>query len=429
MNRSPVDDGTCCNEARHKGHSVLSDRAGQGNLPMVRDQAHTITKYLKDYGVIGIAQARRRLDQRIKHPLQIEGRPADDLQDVGGGRLLFQSLCQLARPRLHLLEQPRVLDSDDGLVCKDRHQLDLSRREGRNPRAIQREQAHRPAIAHERYAQHAARARDAREVTVGVRGVFHRIRDVHRPAFRDRAADKRAAAHHLANSAQRLHHLGRYTIPRPARKRVVVPYVDGHHLSMAKARGGGHERVEYGLKVEFRPADGAQYLRRRRLLFERVLQLPRPRLLRFKQACVLDGDDGLISEGLDKCNLLIAEGASGPPIEREKPNNLSTADQGNPDCGPETGGFGEILTREFWVGQHIRKMHDASLKECASWDRTSGESRGIGCEKRMLIWSQAKARHNRVPIALALANLTKIGLAKCHRRVDKRVEDSLEIKL
>src|SRR5215831_13802945 len=86
VNRSPVDDGTRANGPTHKGYRELSDRAARGNLPMVRDEAQTIPKYLKHYGVIRIAQSRRGLDQRIKYPLQIEGRPADDLQNVGGGR-------------------------------------------------------------------------------------------------------------------------------------------------------------------------------------------------------------------------------------------------------------------------------------------------------------------------------------------------------
>ena len=47
-------------------------------------------------------------DQRLQHRLQIEGRAADDLEHVGGGGLLLQRFAQL-------VEQPRVLDGDDGL--------------------------------------------------------------------------------------------------------------------------------------------------------------------------------------------------------------------------------------------------------------------------------------------------------------------------
>ena len=97
------DDGTRCNEPTRKGVK-LSDRGGRRKPPMVCDEAETIAKHLNDRRVIRIAQARRRLDQRIKYPLQIEGRLADDLQNVGGGRLLLQGFRQFARPRLLSLE-------------------------------------------------------------------------------------------------------------------------------------------------------------------------------------------------------------------------------------------------------------------------------------------------------------------------------------
>ena len=61
---------------------------------------------------------RCRLGQRIEHRLQIEGRAADDLEHVGGGGLLLQRFAQL-------VEQPRVLDGDDGLVGEVLDQLDL----------------------------------------------------------------------------------------------------------------------------------------------------------------------------------------------------------------------------------------------------------------------------------------------------------------
>ena len=41
--------------------------------------------------MVGLAQPRRRLDERIEHRLQIEGRATDDLEHVGGGGLLLQA--------------------------------------------------------------------------------------------------------------------------------------------------------------------------------------------------------------------------------------------------------------------------------------------------------------------------------------------------
>jgi hypothetical protein len=67
---------------------------------------------------IGLAQPRRRLHERNKHRLQIEGRAADDLEHVGGGGLLLQRLSQLVK-------QAGILDSDDGLLGEIGDQLNL----------------------------------------------------------------------------------------------------------------------------------------------------------------------------------------------------------------------------------------------------------------------------------------------------------------
>jgi hypothetical protein len=39
---------------------------------------------------VGVAQACRRFDQRLQHRFEVEGRPADDLEHVGGGGLLLK---------------------------------------------------------------------------------------------------------------------------------------------------------------------------------------------------------------------------------------------------------------------------------------------------------------------------------------------------
>jgi hypothetical protein len=50
---------------------------------------------------------RRGLRQRIEYRLKVKGRMADDFEHVGGGGLLLQRFAQF-------IEQPRVLDGDDG---------------------------------------------------------------------------------------------------------------------------------------------------------------------------------------------------------------------------------------------------------------------------------------------------------------------------
>jgi hypothetical protein len=68
--------------------------------------------------LIGLAQVRRRFHKRIEHGLQVEGRAADDLEHVGGCSLLLQRLTQL-------IEQPHILDRDDGLASEVCQKSDL----------------------------------------------------------------------------------------------------------------------------------------------------------------------------------------------------------------------------------------------------------------------------------------------------------------
>jgi hypothetical protein len=83
-----------------------------------------------DVAVLGTAQPDRTLDQGLQDRLDVEGGAANQLQDVAGGRLLFQSLVQVPVSRLELREQPHVLDRDGRLVGEGRDQLDVLVREG-----------------------------------------------------------------------------------------------------------------------------------------------------------------------------------------------------------------------------------------------------------------------------------------------------------
>src|SRR5262249_24598625 len=123
------------NEPSHKGKGELSDCAGRGNLPMMRDKAKIIAKDLPDGRVMRIAQARCRLDQRIEYFLHVERRPADDLQNIGGSGLLFQGLAEL-------VEQAGVLNSDNGLAGKALNQFDLLVRKGADLLAIDADRTH-----------------------------------------------------------------------------------------------------------------------------------------------------------------------------------------------------------------------------------------------------------------------------------------------
>src|SRR5688572_24114467 len=70
-----------------------------------------ITLATSNQGDVRLAQASRRFDEGVQHSLQVERRAADDLENVGGGRLLLERLAQLLRARLLGFEQAGILDS------------------------------------------------------------------------------------------------------------------------------------------------------------------------------------------------------------------------------------------------------------------------------------------------------------------------------
>src|SRR5262249_40375628 len=91
----------------------------------------------EQYSERGLADARRFLQDGLEHRLQLPRRAGDDAQHLRGGSLLLQRLGQIVGALPQLIEQPRVLDRDDGLVGERGEQLDLILSEGLDLRTRQ----------------------------------------------------------------------------------------------------------------------------------------------------------------------------------------------------------------------------------------------------------------------------------------------------
>ena len=125
---------------RHVRERVLEDfsdrvvlRRGQIRA---RGQAHDLVREAGRARHSGLTEPRGRLDDRLEHRLEVGRRRRDDPQDFGGRGLLLQRLGDLAVTLLKLgvtllqrLEQPGVLDGDDGLVRERLQECDLTLRE------------------------------------------------------------------------------------------------------------------------------------------------------------------------------------------------------------------------------------------------------------------------------------------------------------
>src|SRR5262245_27907087 len=96
---------------------------GLGNVIVACGQTIDLAFWLPNVCIFRFAQPSSRLHEGVQHHLQVKRRTADDLEDIGGGGLLLKRFTQL-------IEQPCVLDGDDGLSCEVLEQIDLLLGEG-----------------------------------------------------------------------------------------------------------------------------------------------------------------------------------------------------------------------------------------------------------------------------------------------------------
>src|SRR6516165_9242013 len=80
--------------------------------------------------------SRTALSATLSNRLQLECRPADHFEHVGGGGLLLQGFAQL-------IEQPHVLNRNHCLIGESGKQLDVPVREGPHPVPVRRHHADR----------------------------------------------------------------------------------------------------------------------------------------------------------------------------------------------------------------------------------------------------------------------------------------------
>src|SRR5262245_52235984 len=73
---------------------------------------------------LGTTKPSRVREHGLEHRLQLARRAANDTEDLGCRSLLLERLGELARARLHLVEQPHVLNRNHRLVGEGGHQLD-----------------------------------------------------------------------------------------------------------------------------------------------------------------------------------------------------------------------------------------------------------------------------------------------------------------
>ena len=142
----------------------------------------------------------------------------------------------------------------------------------------------------------------------------------------------------------------------------LVVLVDGPARGAAELHGPGHDGREHGRELE-RRADRLADLAQRRELADRARQRRRPLLQLLEQPGVLDGDHGLVGEGLQQLDLAVGER---PGLDR---GSTVIAPMGSPS---RSSGTDEHASEARRSARHSRARYSGSsshVRDVDDWPR------------------------------------------------------------
>ena len=335
------------------------------------------------------------------------------------------SAVSLAVARLQLGEQPHVFDGDDGLVGEGLEQLDLLVGKWSCGFPADRDRSNgmlRPAASARQgriRSRWHARAPEARTPGPHVCRGYGRWCGSGWRGWGCRLPALDATGTHHDSSGRAF--LG----PRDEKQQdgSASPCERGrsvHNLASHRAEGAGGDAVEHRLDIVGGARDDTQDLARRRLLLEGLRQVLVTGLQLLEQAHVLDGDHGLVGEGL------LGAGIWGVRRTHRAPSRWttiaptgspSTAAAAPPRLSPESGGDGRRRARRSGsAGARLRVMdrHRRSFADGAS--RRPAPRRGtVGYVARCGPAASPREDRRASPIAEMLDPLARDPGNRCRR--------------
>ena len=272
-------------------------------------------------------------------------------------------------PRLQLLEEANVLDGDDGLVREGLEQLDLCIAERDCLLATDVDGADRRVAAQHRDRKDtvvADRLGPLRDVRVF--GAALSIGDRNHATLENRPrGDAEATGRCGIRGPNSLKALQRGTIVAGQRDHLAVEPEHETEKAITQPRRTRRDSVEHGLHVGGRARDDAQDFAGRRLLLQRHGEVAIARLELLEEAHVLDGDDGLVGEGLEQLDLAIGEGAGLGAQYRDGADGHALAHHRDEEPASPPGCSGQGPMLEFRIALHVGNMDHRALE-----DRSTG---------------------------------------------------------
>ena len=207
-----------------------------------------------------MAEPLRGLGDGVEHGLHIGGRAGDDVEHPADRGLIVERLLHLASTRLHLVEQPHILDRDHRLVSECGHQLDLLVGERPRHRTDQDDYPNRRFLAHQRDPEPGANGCDLLSRQEGIFGVGQNVGNVDRAPLVQSAPCERPAATRDGRAAHEVDECLREPVVGSESEGRAFRPDNARHVGLAQSGRGLDQRIEHPLQIKGRAADDLEHV-------------------------------------------------------------------------------------------------------------------------------------------------------------------------
>ena len=162
---------------------------------------------------------------------------------------------------------------------------------------------------------------------------------------------------------------------------VAIEALDDGVLGIAETGCTFHDGVEDGLELGGHAADDSEDIAGGRVVLQRLGQIAAALVQFLEEASVLDGDDGLIGERLQECDLLFGVRTNRAPRQTDDPDGLAATEEWHADLGADDaaiapGGFASLW--ELVLMQDVLDSDGPALDKCSPGYRHAGDGRAPG---------------------------------------------------
>ncbi len=258
--------------------------------------------------------------------------------------MLLKRLAEIVGALTQFLQQPRVFDGDDSLLCEILDQCDLLVCERLHFLAIDRNHADQFVFLQHRYDDDGASAGDIGDadnsrVSSKVSRTLSDIINLYDPTSLD---DGGVTAFRMRTDQQMLPQSSECRRKIVLRSDIVtfpIPQIHHAEICPADACGVFKHLLEHRLQFARRGADDLQHLRGCGLLLERFSQIIRALTQLFQQPRIFNSNGPLLREVCDEINLLIAKKAHLTARQRKHADTDVVLEHRNRKHGADAGYF------------------------------------------------------------------------------------------